>query len=300
MISPIKKSVRLRSQQVEKSDMPQVRNVVIEPERLKMMTLPPTVHHEVSSQGIAETVKRKPEATQGLPIANVDTPPELSFQSMRPILKLISAALCSLLLVMSSQRQASAQSSLVDVDQTTVQFAKVTDKRLIKLFLDDFMIPDDGIASLQIYDLNSDGFGEGDLVQTYPSGKVYLTTPTPKVQRLMNDWSFGGNIKFTARANDDPDRFENAPDTVRAMGGIFASMLRGIRRNYNGKPIKMYLEQNNDVTSVQIWGYDPKLMRYQPLPVNKVPEEVPVMKLIYLEKTVVDSVFTGSSFSRKQ
>ena len=164
---------------------------------------------------------------------------------------------------------------------------------MIMLFLDDCIIPDDGVSYLLIYDLNGDGFGEGELAQTYPTGKVYLTTPTPKVQRLMNDWSFGGNIKFTAHANDNPDRFENAPDTVRAMGGIFASLLRGIRRNYQGKPIKIYLEQMDDVTSVQIWGYDPNLMKYTTLPINKVTEEETVMKLIYFEKTVVDSVFTG-------
>ena len=208
--------------------------------------------------------------------------------------------MCVVLLLFSMPATALAQSKLVAVDQSTVQFAKITDKRVIRLFLDDFMIPDVGIAELRIYDLNGDGFGEGDLAQTYPSGKVYLTAPTPKVQKLMDDWSFGGNIKFTAHAGDDPQRFENAPDSVRAMGGIFASLLRGIRRNYRGKPIKMYLEQDNDVASVQIWGYDPGLMRYQPLPVHKVAEQVPVMKLIYLEKTVVDSVFTGGPVSGKQ
>lgn len=199
---------------------------------------------------------------------------------------LVSAAL----LATSGAR---AQSQSVFVDQTTIQFAKVTNSRLIKFFLDDFMVPDDGVRELFIFDLNGDGFGGGDLVRTYPSGKVYLTTPSPKAQKLMNDWSFGGNVKLTAHADDSPDRFETAPDTVRAMGGIFAAMLRGIRRNYKGKPIKMYLEQNDDITSVQFWGYNPRLMKYQPPSLMKVPEEVPVMKLIYLEKTVVDSVYTS-------
>lgn len=198
---------------------------------------------------------------------------------------------CFLLTARATLAQNNAHS--VQVDQSTIQFARITDRNLIRLFLDDFMIPDDGVSSLLIYDLNGDGFGENDLARTYPSGKVYLTTPTPKAQQIMNKWSFGGNVKFTAHADDDPDRFENAPDSVRAMGGIFASLLRGIRRNYQGKPIKIYLEQHEDVTSVQMWGYDPNRMRYRPLPVNKVPEEVPVMKLIYLEKTVVDSVYTG-------
>lgn len=186
-----------------------------------------------------------------------------------------------------------AQKSPIDIDKATVQFAKITDPRLIQMLTDDFMIPAEDVKNLTIYDLNGDGFGENDIVQTFPGGRVFLATPSAKVQDYMNKWSFGGNVKFTANADDSPERFENAPDSVRAMGGIFASLLRGMRRNYKGKPIKMYVEQNDDVASIQIWGYDPRLMQYMPVPENRVPEEVPVMKLIYLEKTVVDSVYTG-------
>jgi hypothetical protein len=41
-----------------------------------------------------------------------------------------------------------------------------------------------------------------------------------------------------------------------------------------------------------MWGFNPGLMRYQAPPVNQVPKEIPVMKLIYLEKSIIDSVFT--------
>ncbi|RME00219.1 MAG: hypothetical protein D6814_03975 [Calditrichaeota bacterium] len=187
-----------------------------------------------------------------------------------------------------------AQKLHVDVDQTLVQIATVKDPRLVRYFADDFMIPDKKIAWMVIYDLGGDGFGDGDIARTYPGGKFYLITPTEKSQRLMNTWSFGGNVKFTAHADDSPELFENAPDSVRAQGGIFAALLRGMRRNYKGKPIKIHLEQSGEVTSIEMWGYNPDLMHYTPPPVNRVPREVPVMKLIYLEKTIVDSVETGA------
>ena len=180
----------------------------------------------------------------------------------------------------------------VSVDQVLMQNATVTEPRLIRLFAEDFMIPEEKINKMVIYDLTGDGFGDGDLARTFPGGKFYLITPSENAQRIMNAWSFGGNVKFTADSNDPPDLFENAPDSVRAMGGIFAALLRGLRRNYKGQPIKIHLEQKDGVTSVELWGYDPRLMQYEPPPVNKVPEQVPVMKLIYLEKTIVDSVFT--------
>ena len=107
------------------------------------------------------------------------------------------------------------------------------------------------------------------------------------------------NVKFTANSDDPADLFENAPDSVRAQGGIFAALLRGLRRNYKGVPIKMHLEQKEGITTVEMWGYDPELMQYSPPPVNKVPEEVPVMKLIYFEKSISDTVIVGRKSARR-
>lgn len=184
-----------------------------------------------------------------------------------------------------------AQKSII-VDQTMVQITTVTNKKLIDFFIEDFMIPEKDVKKMVIYDLSGDGFGEKDIARTYPGGRFYLLTPSVKAQKIMNRWSFGGNIKFTANYNDPPEAFENAPDSVRAQGGIFSALLKGLRRNYKGIPFKLHLEQDDKVTAIEMWGYDPFLMRYTQPPINKVPEQIPVMKLIYLEKTVVDSVFT--------
>ncbi len=183
------------------------------------------------------------------------------------------------------------QQRSVVVDQAVVQTTTVTSKKLIDFFVEDFMIPEKDVKKMVIYDLAGDGFGDRDIARTFPGGKIYLLTPSAKAQKIMNMWSFGGNIKFTANSNDSPELFENAPDSVRAMGAIFAELLRGLRRNYKGVPIKLHLEQDNNVAAIEMWGYDASLMKYTPPPVNRVPEQVPVMKLIYLEKTVVDSVY---------
>ncbi len=118
-----------------------------------------------------------------------------------------------------------------------------------------------------------------------------MITPGSHAQKIMNSWSFGSNIKFTANSTDPPEMFEQASDSIQAMGAIFGALLKGLRRNYKGQTIKLHLEQDdNNVTSMEMWGYNPELMQYQPPPVAKVAVEKPVMKLIYLEKTVVDSV----------
>ena len=201
--------------------------------------------------------------------------------------------LMGLALLITLNDRSFAQQKSFYLDQTIVQTTTILNPKLISFFVEDFMIPEKDVKKMVIYDLSGDGFGDKDIARTYPSGKFYLLAPSSKAQKIMNMWSFGGNIKFTANYNDSPELFENAPDSVRAQGGIFAELLRGLRRNYKGVPIKIHLEQDNDVAAIEMWGYDPNLMKYTPPPVNKVPEQVPVMKLIYLEKTIVDSVYTS-------
>ncbi len=171
-----------------------------------------------------------------------------------------------------------AQTARVKVDQALVQTATLTDRAQIDFFIDDFMISEKQVTRLTIFDLNGDGFGEGDLARTFPSGRVYTIAPGKKAQAMMNIWGMGGNVKFTADSKDSPERFENAPDSVRAQGGIFAALLHGLRRNYKGYPFKLYLEQNGEVTAVEMWGYDPRLMKYTPPPVMSKPVGIPVMK----------------------
>lgn len=209
---------------------------------------------------------------------------------MQTRINYVSSFVCCLMLVGISQNGLSQQKNII-VDQTVVQTTTIYNKKLIDFFVEDFMIPEKDVRKMVIYDLSGDGFGDKDIAQTYPGGKFYLLAPSVKAQKLMNSWSFGGNIKFTANSNDSPELFENAPDSVRAQGGVFAALLQGLRRNYKGIPIKIHLEQDENVTALEMWGYNPRMMKYTPPPINKVPEQIPVMKLIYLEKTVVDSVF---------
>ena len=197
----------------------------------------------------------------------------------------------AVVIMLLSGKSAFAQNYGVVVDQSLVQTVTIKNPKYISFFTEDFMIPETQVEWLKIYDLTGDGFGTGDLARTYPGAKFYIITASAKAQKVMNNWGFGGNIKFTAESYSRPDLFEQVPDSVKAMGGIFASLLRGLRRNYKELPIKLYLEQNNNITAIEMWGYNPKMMSYRPPPVSKVLVKKPVMKLIYLEKTIVDSVY---------
>jgi len=204
---------------------------------------------------------------------------------------LLVIAICQMSLMGINYQRVYGQSSGISLDKTLVQTVTINNQKLIAFFAEDFMIPENEISRLVIYDLNGDGFGDTDLVRTYPGGRFYLITQGSQAQKIMNSWDFGGNIKFTASSDDPPEMFEQASDSMQAMGAIFGALLKGLRRNYKGQKIKLHLEQDdNNVISMEMWGYNPELMQYQPPPVVKVAVEKPVMKLIYLEKTIVDSV----------
>lgn len=181
----------------------------------------------------------------------------------------------------------------VELEQELVRYAEVRDPKLIKFFIEDFLITEQEVERLLIYDLVGDGFGEGDQARTYPGGKIYMIAPSKRAQTIMNNWRFGDNIKFTANASDAPELFESAPDSVRALGGIFAGLLRGMRRNYHGMPIKIALEQNDGVTAIEMWGYDKRLLKYTPPPVENREVLKPIYHLIYLEKAIADTVYYG-------
>lgn len=181
----------------------------------------------------------------------------------------------------------------VEIDQELVRYAIVREPKLVKFFVEDFLITESNVERLIIYDLVGDGFGEGDQVRTYPGGKIYMITPGKKAQAIMNNWRFGDNIKFTANATDAPENFENAPDSVRALGGIFAGLLHSLRRNYKGMPIKLALEQSEGVTAIEIWDYDQRLLKYTPPPVENREVVKQVYNVIYLEKTIADTVYYG-------
>lgn len=181
----------------------------------------------------------------------------------------------------------------VEIDQEMVRYAVVRDPKLVKFFVDDFLITESNVERLTIYDLVGDGFGEGDQARTFPGGKIYMISPGKKAQAIMNNWRFGDNIKFTANASDSPEQFESAPDSLRALGGIFASLLRGMRRNYRGMPMKLALEQSEGVTAIEMWGYDQRLLQYSPPPLENREVVKPIYNLIYFEKTIADTVYYG-------
>ena len=186
-----------------------------------------------------------------------------------------------------------SQAPKIELDQELIRYALLTGPKQIRYFVEDFMIPEASIDKLKVYDLLGDGFGAGDFARTFPGGKVYMISPGKKAQAIMNEWTFGDNLKFTAHTSDSPETFESISEPARPLGGIFAGLLRGLRRNYKGMPFKIYMEQVRGVAAVEMWGYDKSLLKYVPPPERNKEVVKPVYNLIYLEKTISDTIYTA-------
>lgn len=120
-------------------------------------------------------------------------------------------------MVVLFSQPALAQTAKVSLDRVMVQTAAITDSGEINFFIEDLMIAEKHVTKLMVFDLNGDGFGEGDVARAFPSGEIYFLVPSKKVRDLMKAWSKNGNVKLVPDPKNSPKRFENAPDSVRTL-----------------------------------------------------------------------------------
>lgn len=199
--------------------------------------------------------------------------------------------------------------SKASVDQKIIRVASVTDPALIEFFLMEFLITDSPVTKMEIIDATANGFGVEDIVKCYPSERIYVPTPSDTAQKVMNNWRFSANFQVVTQ-NGPAEIFEGTK-TEAAQNGILASLLRGLERNYQDWPIKLYFERDQQTATFEIWGYNPVRLQYKPAP-PVVPDTVTAYDIVhvlrqdtlvvadttlydvlFIQRTVSDTVFVG-------
>lgn len=179
--------------------------------------------------------------------------------------KLISQIYVFLLLFAGSVlSQAQAQSfEMPTIDQVMISRAEVRDKALIAKILEVSMITEspDQVERIYFLDVTNNGFGDNDMIVTYPSNKVYMYVATDEIKQITKHWPPVGGKRLDL-AEFDPEFYENldpAQDsTDMALKWMMAGTLRSINNNLvsTDMPIKLFFERSEDGIKFNVWGYE--------------------------------------------
>jgi hypothetical protein len=186
-----------------------------------------------------------------------------------------------------------AQPEKVTVDQVFMPSVTIEDNRLIQFFLNELLISEDKVDSIQILDIGRNGFGEKDLVRTFPSGDLYFVFPSDTLQRVMDRWQFEANYQIVADAKDTAayaSTYEAPP-----QGRILASLLAAVDRNYAGKSLKLRLERTASNVVFEMWAYDPSRLIS-----DEAVVEDKTFDVVFVYRTVVDTVFVSTPPGQQQ
>src|SRR3990172_3132938 len=152
----------------------------------------------------------------------------------------------------------------INVDKMTVPVVAIANKDLIDFFVYEFFIAETLVTKMEIIDATGNGFGEDDLVKTYPSEQIYFPAPSDSAQKIMNGWEFKANFQIVSE-NREPEAFEKLPG-AKAENGIFANLLKGVNRNYQDQPISVWFQRDDKGITFEMWGFNKNKLNYTPPP----------------------------------
>ena len=224
----------------------------------------------------------------------------------------------ALLLFVTIQLNAQTSARMI-VDKESVPKVGITDKELLRFFLDEFMILEENVLSMEIIDATNNGFGKDDLIKVFPSDKIYFIPPSDTAQKIMNEWKFTVNYQIVTGYDPDAE-YENLPtDGVEgeAIKAIFVSLVKGIHDNYQDMPIKLSLVRDAlGVTNFEIWSISEDKLHYTAPPpaapdtliahdvIHVIQSDTLIIQdthfpdFLYIVKTVEDSVLSDSDFKQ--
>ncbi len=191
----------------------------------------------------------------------------------------------------------------VSVDKMTVPVVSIEDPDIIFFFMSEFFIAETLVTKMDIIDATGNGFGENDLVKTYPSGAIYFPVPSDSAQKIMNSWQFKANFQIVTE-NQEPEAFESL-STEKAENGIFAAILKGVKRNYEDEPINIWFQRDKNGVTFEMWGFNQDSLNYTPPP-PPVPDSVVTYDLVHVirndtlvqaDSTVYDMIYVYKTVS---
>ena len=178
------------------------------------------------------------------------------------------------------------QSAHIKFGQIDRPYVHITDTTLIRFFMNEFFITEEHVVAMDIVDISRNGFGDDDILITYPAHRTYKLGPSEAAQKIMNEWKFKAEFEKDSELKP-PSFFDHLPEE-RAQNAILADLLRTLQRNYKDLPIQLRFSRDSTSFRFQIWDYNKNALQYHPPP-PAAPDTIPtydVVNVIHQEKLV--------------
>ncbi len=192
------------------------------------------------------------------------------------------------------------------VTRKIVPMATIKDRATIQFFVDQYFITEDKIDSMEVIDILGDGFNEKDVLEVYPSKRIYNLSESDTALAVMRNWQ---RMDFITVVGSKTEHGEFVTKTnYLAAGNMFLGLVRLLERNYVGKKLKLQFDfdgTDNGVATLDVWGFQDRDELLKPpesgeqfahdlifyTRTDTVYVEKPVYDVIYIEQTVTDTVY---------
>lgn len=186
-----------------------------------------------------------------------------------------------------------------------VPVATVRDPQTVKFFVEQFLIPETQIDSIDVIDIVGDGFNDKDILQIYPSKQLYNLSESDTAMTVMRNWERGGFITVVASKNSK-GQFE-ARSKYPVAASMFAGLARLLERNYEGKQLTFLFDYNgiSNTAELMMWGHSEEDLIKTPDPTKQFAHDLmlyvradtiqvakPVYDIVVIQQTVTDTVLT--------
>ena len=194
----------------------------------------------------------------------------------------------AMIVLLGNQLSHAQTGKSVDFSQVTRPVVQIEEAELITFLLDALIIlTEEETSMLEVIDITSNGFGPDDVVVVHPSMVAHKLPPVlpGDVQDLMNGWQLEANTQYdganTSAESYNPELTRAGETEGQAEQAILYDLLRSLERNYEGQPISILFERDQEAFSFQMWDFEEPALRYTPPPPAQ-PDTVNAYDMLYL------------------
>ncbi|MGH7496824.1 MAG: hypothetical protein ACREOO_31130 [bacterium] len=195
----------------------------------------------------------------------------------------------------------------VIVSRKALPVAVIKDHGTIQFFVEQYFISEDRIDSMEVFDMNENGFDDKDILKIYPSDRLVNLSQAETALDVMRNWKRTGFIEVIG-AKNRYGQIEVREKEFPVAREMHAGLVRMIEEVYQirGKRLSLFFEFDDvkGIAALKIWGFGDKralqdttrafkfrhdllfYTRTDTVYVNK-----PVYDVIYIEQTKRDTVY---------